>query len=91
MGMLSSVSVIFDTGATYSCSSNKGDFVKFEDKISPRLLKCIEKGLDLSEFGIVEYSIRSESGRMIALQDQAYSITGVPKDLHIIYPQGIFT
>ena len=26
MGMVSSVSVIFDTGATYSCSSNKGDF-----------------------------------------------------------------
>ena len=27
MGMVISVSVIFDTGATYSCSSNKGDFV----------------------------------------------------------------
>ena len=26
MGMVSSVSVIFDTGATYSCSSNKGYF-----------------------------------------------------------------
>ena len=30
MGMVSSVSVIFDTGATYSCSSNKGDFVNLE-------------------------------------------------------------
>ena len=30
MGMMSSVSVIFDTGATYSCSSNKGDFVNLE-------------------------------------------------------------
>ena len=30
MGMVSSVSVIFDTGASYSCSSNKGDFVKLE-------------------------------------------------------------
>ena len=28
MGMVSSVSVIFDIGATYSCSSNKGEFVK---------------------------------------------------------------
>ena len=32
MGMVSSVSVIFDTGATYSCSSNKEDFLKLEDK-----------------------------------------------------------
>ena len=30
MGMVISVSVIFDTGATYSCSSNKGDFVNLE-------------------------------------------------------------
>ena len=30
MGMVISVSVIFDTGATYSCSSKKGDFVKLE-------------------------------------------------------------
>ena len=32
MGMVSSVSVIFDTGSTYSCSSNKGDFVNLEEK-----------------------------------------------------------
>ena len=30
MGMVSSVLVLFDTGATHSCSPNKGDFVKFE-------------------------------------------------------------
>ena len=30
MGMVRSVSVIFDTGDTYSCSSNKGNFVKLE-------------------------------------------------------------
>ena len=28
MGMVSSVSVIFDTGNTYSCYSNKGEFMK---------------------------------------------------------------
>ena len=39
MGMVSSVSVIFDTRATYSCSSNKGDFVKLEEKKFPRKLK----------------------------------------------------
>ena len=32
MGMVSSVSVIFDTVDTYSCSSNKVDFVKLEEK-----------------------------------------------------------
>ena len=30
MGMLSSFSVIFYTGATYSCYSNKGDYVNLE-------------------------------------------------------------
>ena len=67
MVMLSSVSVIFDTGATYSCSSNKGDFVEFEKKMFPRKLKVISKGLEISGFGIVEYYVRSESGHMIAL------------------------
>ena len=91
MGMVSSVSVIFDTGATYSCSSNKGDFVKLEEKKFPRKLKGIAKGLDISGFGIVEYSVRSESGRIIALRDQAYYVPGLPKDLRIVSPQGILT
>ena len=59
MGMVSSVSVIFDTGATYSCSSNKGDFVDLEDKMSQRNLKVISKDLESYGFGIVEYSVRS--------------------------------
>ena len=67
MCMVSSVSVIFDTGDTYSCSSNKVDFVNLEDKIFSRKLKGIAKGLEISGFGIVEYSIKSESGRMIAI------------------------
>ena len=91
MGMVSSVSIIFDTGATYLCYSNKGYFVKLEEKTFPRNLKGISKGLEISGFWIVEYSIRSESGCMIALQDQAYYVPGLPKDLRIIYPQGIFT
>ena len=70
MGMVRSVSVIFDTGATYSCSSNKGDFVKLEEKKFRRKLKGISKGLEISGFGIVEYSVRSESGSMIALRAQ---------------------
>ena len=48
MGMVSSVSVIFDTRATYSCYSNKGDFVRLEEKKIPRNLKCIAKGLEIS-------------------------------------------
>ena len=28
---------------------------------------------------------------MIALRDQAYYVPGLPKDLRIIYPQGIWT
>ena len=46
MGMVSSVSVIFDTRDTYSCSSNKGDFVKLEYKTLPRKLKGIAKVLE---------------------------------------------
>ena len=65
--------------------------MKPEKKTFPRKLKCIAKGLEISVFGIVEYSVRSESGRMIALRDQAYYVPGLPKDLRIISPQGIRT
>ena len=91
MVVVSSVSVIFDTGATYSCSSNKGDFVKLEERTFSRNLKGIEKVLEISGFGIVEYSVRSESGHMIAFQSQAYDVPGLPKDLCIISPQVIHT
>ena len=76
MGMVRSVSVIFDTGATYLCSSNKGDFVKIEENKFPIKLKGLAKGLEIFGFGIVEYYVRSESGRMIALWDQVYSVPG---------------
>ena len=69
----------------------QGMFVKLEEKTPPRNLKGIAKGLDISRFGIVEYSIRSESGRMIPLRDQAYYVPGLPKDLCIISPKGIRT
>ena len=59
MGIVSSVSVIFDTGCTYSCFFNKGDFVNLGEKTFPRKIKGIAKVLEISEFGIVEYSIRS--------------------------------
>ena len=43
----------------------------------------------MSGFGIVEYYVRSESGRMIALWAQSYYVTGLPNYLRIISPQGI--
>ena len=45
MGMVSSFSFIFDTGATYSCSSNKEDFVKLEEKNSQEGSKAYQKVL----------------------------------------------
>ena len=65
--------------------------MKLEEKKFPRKLKGIAKGLEISVFGIVEYSVRSESGRMIALRDQAYFVPGLTKDLRIISPQSIHT
>ena len=53
MGIVSSFSVIIYTGATYSCSSNKGDFVNLEEKTLPRNLKGIAKVFEISGFGIV--------------------------------------
>ena len=70
MGMMSSVSVIFETGYTYTYSSNKASFVKLEEKISPRNIKVIAKGLEVYGFGIVKYSVKNKSGYMIALQFQ---------------------
>ena len=65
--------------------------MKLEEKKFPRKLNGIAQGLEISGFGIVEYSVRSEIVRMIALRDQAYYVSGLPKDLHIIYPQVIRT
>ena len=41
--------------------------MNIEEKTFPRNLKGIAKGLEISGFGIVKYSFRSEGGRMIAL------------------------
>ena len=62
--------------------------MKLEDKKSPVKIKGIARGLEISGFGIVEYSVRSEIGRMIALRAQKYYVPGLPKDLRIISPQG---
>ena len=53
------VPVIFSTGATDSCSSNKGYSVELEERIFPIKLKGIAKGLAISVFETVEYSVRS--------------------------------
>ena len=52
MGMASSVLVTFVPGATYSCYSKKGYFVKLEYKIIPRNLKDTAKGLGIFDFGL---------------------------------------
>ena len=91
MGMLSSVSVISDDGDTYSYYSNNGDSVNLEEKTFLRNIKGIAKGLEISGFGIVEYSVWSERGHMIALRAQAYYVPGLPKYLCIIFPQGMCT
>ena len=83
MGMVSSVSVIFDTGATYSCSYDKGEFLKIEEKMSQRNIKVIAKRFEISGFGIVEYSIRNETGRIIVLRDQSYYAPGLQNDFPI--------
>ena len=58
--------------------------MKLEDEKLLRKLKGISKGLEISGFGIVEYSVRSESGSMIALRAQACYVPGLPKDLLIM-------
>ena len=58
--------------------------MKLKEKTFSRDIKGIAKGLEISVFGIVGYSVRSESGRIIALRAQAYCVPGLPKDLQII-------
>ena len=48
--------------------------MELEEKIFPKHLKGIAKGFEIYRFGVVEYSVRSESGCMIALRDQAYYV-----------------
>ena len=65
--------------------------MQLEDNIFPRNIKGIEKGLEIYGFGMSKYSIRSGSGSMIALRYHAYCVRRLPKDLQIIFSQGIFT
>ena len=65
--------------------------MEIEEKMPPRNLKDIAKGLGIYGFGIVEYSVRSEIGCMIELQAQAYYVPGLPNNFRIIYPQVIHT
>ena len=65
--------------------------MKIKEKTFPIKLKGIAKDLEISGFGIVEYSVRNESGCIIALRAQAYYVPGLPKYLRIISPQGIHT
>ena len=91
MGVVSSVSVIFDTGTTYSCSYNQEYFMKLEEKTFSRKLKGIAKGFEIYGFGIIGYSVRSKIRSMIELRYQAYYVPGLPNYLRTIYPQGIHT
>ena len=65
--------------------------MKLEEKTFPIKIKGISKGLEISGFGTVEYSVRNKSGCMVELRAQAYYVPGLPKDLRIISPQGIRT
>ena len=58
--------------------------MKLEENKFQRKFRGIAKRLEVSGFGIVEYSVRIESGLMIALRDQAYYVPGLPKELNII-------
>ena len=84
--MVRSVSVFFDIVYTYSCSSNKGDFLELEKKMLPKHIKGISKGIDATGFGIVEYSVRSESGNIIALRDLAYYVPVLHKYFGLHFP-----
>ena len=74
--MVSSVSVVFDTVYTYLRYFNKVESVNLEENTLPRNIKGTAKGLEIYGFGIFKYSVSSVSGRMIALQDQAYHVPG---------------
>ena len=65
--------------------------MKLIEKMFPINIKGIATGIEISGSEIVEYYVRSESGRMIALQYQVYYVPGLPKYLRIIYPQVIHT
>ena len=55
--------------------------MKLDEKILLRNIKGIAKGLEISVFGIIEYSVRSKSGCIIALRAQVYYVPRLKKDL----------
>ena len=59
--------------------------------IHPINIKGIDKFFDMDGFRIVEYSIRSESERIIMIWNQVYYVPGLLEYLFIISPQVILT
>ena len=87
MGIMKSLSVIFDSVVTYLCYLNKGYFVDIEEKTLPRKFNVIDKDIEIYGSGIVEYSVRSEIGHMITIRDHTYYFTGLTKDVYIFSPK----
>ena len=58
MGMMRSVSLIFDTRSSYLCSSNRVNFVELVENKSPRNIKVVSKVLEVTAFIIVDYFSR---------------------------------
>ena len=59
--------------------------------IHPINIKGIDKFLDIDGFGIIEYSVRSESERIIMIWNQVYYVPGLLEYLIIITPKVILT
>ena len=87
--MMRSALVIFDTGATYLCYSNKINVLDIEEDKSTINIKGITKCIGFYVFGIVGCYVRIETGCIIVLWYQEYYVSGSPTYFCIISPQVI--
>ena len=86
MCIIKGASFIFDTGANYLCSSNKGDSWNLKSLNSKEKSWGLLKALIFFLFGDVEYYAVSEIWRMVVLRYQACYVPGLSKGF-LYFPQ----
>ena len=87
-----SVSLVVDTGATMTSTSNKSDFVTFSNVGYENCkLDGIAKGLKIKGQGTVEYTVEADDGKEYTLTSDAYFVPALDKRTRLLSPQATDT
>ena len=91
LGHGNKVPLIFDTGASYTCSPNRDDFDDFCPGPEDVQLDGIASGLSIKGTGKVKYLVKDTKNQTVTLKLQAFWVPDLPNGVRLISPQGINT